>query len=96
MITGSIGDALTRLGIDLNKIGEVGGSWSTSGGELANFTYTWFEGRVFNRLSMFRLKDRQVVTFERCHIAGTQPELMYKVRVLTPSADAEKELTVPI
>lgn len=96
MITRSIGDTVTRLGIDLNEIGEGPCSWSASGGKSANFTCSWFEGRVFNRLSMFHLKEQQVVTFERCHISETQPELIYKVRVLTPIADLEKELTVPI
>jgi len=96
MITRSIGHAVTRLGIDLNKIGEGLRSWSRSGGESAAFTCSWFEERVFNRLSMFHLKELQVVTFERCRISETQPELIYKVRVLTPIADLEKELTVPI
>jgi len=45
---------------------------------------------------MFYLKEQQVVTFERCHILETEPELIYKARVLTPIADLEKELTVPI
>lgn len=96
MITRYIGDTVTRLGIDLNKIGEVPCSWSASGGKSADFTCSWFVGRVFNRLSMFHLKEQQIVTFEQCHISETQPELIYKIRVLTPIADLEKELTLPI
>jgi hypothetical protein len=96
MIARSIGDTLPRLGIDLNKIEEGLCGWSASGLKLANFTCTWFEGRVFNRLNMFHLKEQKVVTLERCHISETQPELVYKVRVLTPIADGGKELTVPI
>lgn len=45
---------------------------------------------------MFHLKEQRVVTFERCHISEEQPELIYRVRVLTPNADVEKELTVPM
>jgi len=96
MITRSIGDTVTRLGIDLNKIGEGRCSWSASRGKSGSFTCSWFEGVVFNRLSTFYLKEQQVVTFERCYISEAQPELIYKVRVLTPIADLEKELTVPI
>lgn len=97
MITRSIGrTALTRLGIDPNKIGEDRCSWSSSGGKSANFSASWFEGRIFNRLGMFHLKEQQVVTFERSHISETEPELIYKVRVLTPMGDLEKELTVSI
>jgi hypothetical protein len=96
MIIRSFGDTVTRLGIDLNEIGEGPCGWSASGGKLAHASCSWFVGRVFNRLSMFYLKEQQVVTFERCHISETQPELIYKVRVLTPSDGLEKELTVPI
>jgi uncharacterized protein YodC (DUF2158 family) len=96
MITRSIGDTVTRLGIDVNKIGEGLCSWFASGGKSAHYTCTWLEGRVSNRLSSFHLKEQQVVTFERCHISERQPELIYKVRVLTPIADLEKELTVPL
>ena len=97
MITRSVGSTtVTRLGIDPNRIGKDRCGWSASGGESANFTATWFEGRVFNRLGMFHLKQQQVVTFERCHISETPPELIYKVRLLTAGADAEKELRVPI
>ena len=96
MITRFIGDTVTRLGIDLNKIGEDPCSWSASSGMSATFTCSWFEGRLFNRLSMFYLKEQQVVTLERCHISETQPELIYKVRLLTLIGDVEKELTVPI
>jgi hypothetical protein len=95
-ISGLIGDTVIRLGIDLNKIGEGFRRSSSAGGMSPNFTCSWFEGRLFNRLSMFYLKEQQVVTFERCHISETQPELIYKVRVLTPIADIEKKLTVPI
>lgn len=96
MITRYIGDTVTRLEIDLNRIGEGRGSWFASGGKSADFSCSWFEGRVFNRLGVFHLKQQQVVTFERCHISEPQPELIYTVRVLTPIADVEKELTVPI
>lgn len=96
MITRYIGDTVTRLGIDLNKIGEASGSWSAFGGKSAGFTCSWFEGRVSNRLTTFHLKEQQIVSFQRCHISETQPEMIYKVRVLTPIADLEKELTVPI
>ena len=94
MIKRVIGDTVTRLGIDLNKIGEGSMSSSSSGSRLEYFTCSWFEGRLFNRLSMFPIKGQRVVTFERCHISNTQPELAYKVRVLTPIADVEKELVV--
>jgi hypothetical protein len=94
---------MTRLGIDLDKIGEgcsgcftFGGEAGTSVGKPAEFTRSWSEGRVFNRLSMFRLMGQQVVSFERCHISETQPELIYKIRVLTPVAEVEKQITVPI
>ena len=96
MITRFIGDTMTRLGIDLEKIGEASYSSSTLRGKSVAFTSSWFVGRVFNRLSMFYLKEQQVVTFERCHISETEPKLIYKVRVLTSIADLEKELTVPI
>jgi hypothetical protein len=97
MITRSIGNtAMTRLGIDPNKIGGDRCSSSSSGGKSANFTASWFEGRVFNRLGMFHLKEQQVVTVELCLISEAQPELIYKVRVLTPNIDVEKELTVRI
>jgi hypothetical protein len=97
MITRSIGrTAVTRLGIDPNKIGEDRCSWSSSGRKSANFSASWFEGRIFNRLGMFHLKEQQVVTFERSHISETGPELIYKVRVLTPIGDLEKELTISI
>lgn len=76
------------------SIGKPAG-WSASGGKSAHFTYSWFEGRVFNRLSVFRLREQQVATFERCHVLESQPDLIYKVRVLTPTADLEKEFTVP-
>jgi hypothetical protein len=93
MVARSIGATVTRLGIDLNNITEGLCSWSGSGSE---FTCSWFEGRVFNRLSMFYMNEQQVVTFERCHVSDMRPELIHKVRVLTPTADLEKELTVPI
>jgi len=96
MISQSIGDTMTRLGIDLDNICEASSSSSTVHGNLAAFASSWFVGRVFNRLSTFYLKEQQVVTFERCHISETKPELIYKVRVLTPIADLEKEITVPI
>ena len=96
MITRSIGETVTRLGIDLSKIGEGPCGWQASGAKPEYFTCNWFEGRVFNRVSTFHLKERQVVTFERCHLSETQPELIYKVRVLTAAGDVEKELTVPI
>jgi len=96
MITRSIGDTMTRLGIDLDKIGEASYSSSTVHGRLVAFASSWFVVRVLNRLSTFYLKEQQVVTFERCHMSETKPELIYKVRVLTPVADVEKELTVPI
>lgn len=96
LITRYIGDKVARLGIDLNKIGEAPGGWSASGGKSASFACSWFEGRVCNRLSTFHVKEQQVTTFERCHISETRPELIYRVRVLTPIADLEKELTVPI
>ena len=96
MITRAMGDTVTRLGIDLNKIGEGSMSWSGSAGKSEYFTCSWFEGPLFNRLSMFRVKERRVVTLERCHISKTQPELAYKVRILTPIADVGKELAVPI
>lgn len=96
MITRSIGDTVTRLGIDLSKIGEASYSWSASGGKSADFTCSWFVGRIFHRLGMFHLKEQQVVTYERCHISGTQPELIYKVRILTSISELGKELTVPI
>ena len=95
IITRYIGQTVTRLGIDLGKIWEGRCSWQ-SGGKPEYFTCSWFEGRVFNRVSTFHLKERQVVTFERCHLSENQPELIYKVRVLTPAGDVEKELTVPI
>lgn len=96
MITHYIGDTVTCLGIDLNKIGEASYGSSASRGKTTNLTCRWLEGRVSNRLSMFHLKEQRVVTFERCHISATAPELIYKVRVLTPIADLEKELTVAI
>ena len=96
MITRSIGDTVTRLGIDLNTIGKVSSSWSSSGGKSAECTFSWFVGRLFNRLSMFHVQEQQIVTFERCHVSERRPELIYRVRVLTPIADLEKELTVPI
>ena len=91
MITLSLGETVTRLGINLNRIGGAIRSSSASSGKSANFTCSWLEARVSNRLSMFYLKEQQVVTFERCHISETQPELIYKVRVLTPTADLEEE-----
>jgi hypothetical protein len=97
MITRSIGrTAITRLGIDPSKIGEGRCSWSSSGGKSANFTASWFEGRIFNRLGTFHLKEPQVVTFERAHISERERELIYKVRVLTRIGDLEKEVTVSI
>lgn len=96
MITRHIGDAVARLGIDLNKIAEAPCSWSALGGKSAGFMCSWLEGRVFNRLSMSQLKGQQLVTFERCHLLETQSEVIYKVRLVTPLADLEKELTVPI
>ena len=90
MIARSIGDAVTRLGIDLDNIAEASYGSSTLRGKLVDFSSSWFVGRVFNRLSMFYLKEQQVVTFERCHISETQSELIYKVRVLTPIADLRK------
>jgi hypothetical protein len=96
LITRFIGDTVTRLRIDLNNIAEASCGWSASRGKTTDFTCRWFEGRVSNRLSMFRLKEKQVVTFERCHISETEPELIYKIRVLTPIADLEKELTLAI
>ncbi|MFL6451116.1 MAG: hypothetical protein ACJ746_26070 [Bryobacteraceae bacterium] len=96
MIRQSIGDTVTRLAIDLNDIDQVTYSSSTAYRKLEAFSSSWFVGRVFNRLSTFYLKDQQVVTFERCHISETEPELIYKVRVLTSIADSEKEITVPI
>lgn len=96
MMARSIGVTVTRLGIDLNSITEGFCSWSGSGDKSSEFTCSWFEGRVFKRLSMFHVNQQQVVTFERCHVSETRPELIHKVRVLTPTADLEKELTVPI
>lgn len=97
IITRSIGrSAVTRLGIDPNKIGGDRCSWSSSGGKSANFSASWLEDRIFNRLGMFHLNEQQVVTFERSHIPETEPELIYKVRVLTPTGDLEKELSVSI
>jgi hypothetical protein len=96
MITRFIGDTVTRLRIDLNNIGQASCGWSASRGKTTDFTCRWFEGRVCNCLSMFLLKEQQIVTFERCHISETKPELIYHVRLLTPIADLEKELTVAI
>jgi len=96
MIARSLGAAVTRLGLDLNNITEGSYSWSSSGDKTLGLTCSWFEGRVYLRLGMFHVNEQQVVTFERCHVSETRPELTYKVRVLTLTADAEKELTVPI
>jgi len=87
---------VTRLAIDLNTIGEDYCSSSTSDGKSEYFTCRWFDGRLFDRLSTFHLKQQQVVTFERCQVSETRPELFYNVRVLTPSDDLQKELTVPV
>jgi hypothetical protein len=96
MLARSLGATVTRLGIDLNNITEGSCSWSGSGDKSSEFTCSWFEGRRFTRLGMFHVNEQQVVTSERCHVSETPPELTYKVRVLTPTGDAEKELTVPI
>ena len=46
-------------------------------------TCNWFENPIFKRLSTFYLNEQQIVVFETCHGVEKQPELMYKVRVLT-------------
>jgi hypothetical protein len=97
MITRSLGrSAVTRLGIDPNKVGGERCSWSSSGGKSPNFSASWFEDRIFNRVGMFHLNEQQIVTFERSHIRETAQELIYKIRVLTPTGDLEKELSVSI
>src|SRR5689334_8422970 len=80
MIARSIGATVTRLGIDLNDMTEGPCNWSGSGDKSLEFTRSWFEGRVFNRLSMFHINEQQVVTLERCHVSETRPELIHKVR----------------
>ena len=96
MIARSIGDTVDRLGIDLNDITDGLASWSGSGGKPTEFSCRWTTARVLNRLGIFDLNKQRVVTFDRCHISETRRELIYKVRVLTPTAESEKELTVPI
>jgi hypothetical protein len=94
-IRSAIGHEVSRLGIDLNQIGQGASSWSGSRDQSEEFTRSWREGRVFNRLSMFHIKEQKIVMLERCYFTETQPDLIYKVRVLTPLAEAEKDLTVP-
>ena len=95
MIARSLGSTRTRLGIDLNKMAEGLRSWSASR-DNAEFMCSWIEGRVLNRLSMFHLTKERVVTFERFEVSATRKELLYKIRILTPNADSERALTVPV
>ncbi len=96
MIARVAGDAITRLGIDLNKIQTTAWGCSEQRGQTTSFECRWFEGPVSNCLSMFRLKEEKIVTFEQCHLSEGRSELIYKVRVLTPNAETEKKLTVAI
>ncbi len=96
MVARLIGPAIARLGLDLNNIADGPCSWSKSGDNSEQFTCGWLAEQVFRRVRMFRIRKQRVVTFETCHMSETQAELTYKVRVLTPTADLEKELTLPI
>lgn len=96
MIARSLGATVTRLEIELNDITEGACSWSDSSDKPSEFTCSWFDGRAFNRLSMFHVDEQQVVTFEQSHVSEARSELIHNVRVLTPTADSKKELVVPI
>lgn len=95
-IARSIGDGIKRLRIDLNKVVEGSTSSYGSGDASGELTCTWLEEGVFNRLGMFHLENERILTLESCHIAGREPDLIYKVRVLTKLTDLERELTVSL
>ena len=55
----------------------------------------WRAGSSRQRLRIFHWQGQEVIIFERAQVSETGSELLYTLRVVTPSGEAEAELRVP-
>jgi hypothetical protein len=85
-----------RLDLDPRWIAVAGGGASIGEGDAVEISRHWFDGTAFIRLNTFYLEQQQIITFEKAEISNAGPDVIYKVRVLTPNADAEAQLNLSI
>lgn len=85
-----------RLGIDSTRIDCAAGSGSMGDGDSVEMTRYWSEGSAFCRLNTFHVEDQEIITFDKAEISESGSEVIYKLRVLTPIAESEADLNVPL
>ena len=85
-----------RLGIDSTRIACAAGGGSMGDGDSVEITRHWSEGSAFCRLNTFHVENHEIITFDKAKISDSGSEVIYKLRVLTPIAESEADLNVPL
>lgn len=85
-----------RLGIEPAWIEFAAGGSSIGESDLVEMTRHWFEGSAVCHLHTFHVENYEIIAFDKASVSNSGPEVIYKLRVLTPNAESETDLNVPL